>query len=778
MIDKATVDRILDAAQIVDVVSDFVTLRRAGANYKGLCPFHDDRTPSFVVSPSKGLCKCFACGKGGNAVHFIMEHEQLSFPDALRYLARKYNIEIKERELSEEEQQAQNERESMFIVNEWARDYFRQQLTDTVDGRAIGMAYFRARGFRDDIIRKFQLGYCPDKWDAMAREALTKGYKEDYLLKTGLCYRRDNGQLQDRFRGRVIFPVHTLSGKIVAFGGRVLDAATKGVNVKYQNSPESSIYSKKRELYGMYLAKQAIVKNDLCFLVEGYTDVISMHQSGVENVVASSGTALTNEQIRMIHRFTENITVLYDGDAAGIKASERGIDMLLAQGMNVKLLLLPDGDDPDSFARKHNATEYQAYLHDNQVDFIKFKTDLLLKEAQGDPIKLSRLVNNIVQSIAVIPDEITRSIYTRETASMLAMEERLLASVVGKQIVKAREEKKKQQDNERARQTRQGNGTYGSPNSPVPPYGATAGTPSNGAYGLAGAPIPPYDGMHGTAGSDAPDFLNRQAPLPPPPPDPEHPGMPPAPDESTPWGASAGEQLPDGGETLPPPPPPSDLLSESTDATDTLRVTDRSTETDTELTYIPRDGAEAMLFYQKELLLVQVLIRYGDKVMCNIEDEEGREKPLRTAEYIHFALHEDKLEFHNPLHKQILKETMEHIGEDGFNSERYFLNHPETTVSNLAFSLSTDREQLSKYHSKNQKIQTDEERLMELVPHLMSDFKLAIVDEELKQILLQLRNPSVLTDKEKYMELMKRYKEVKEIESALARERGDRVVTR
>lgn len=732
MIDKATVDRILDAAQIVDVVSDFVTLKRAGANYKGLCPFHDDRTPSFVVSPSKGLCKCFACGAGGNAVHFIMKHEQLSYPDALRYLARKYNIEIKERELSEEEQLAQNERESMFIVNEWARDYFQQQLYDTVDGRAIGMAYFRSRGFRDDIIRKFQLGYCPAGWDTCAREALSKGYKEEYLLKTGLCFKRENGRLQDRFQGRVIFPVHTLSGKIVAFGGRVLDAATKGVNVKYQNSPESAIYSKKKELYGLYLAKQAIVKHDLCFLVEGYTDVISMHQSGVENVVSSSGTALTNEQIRMIHRFTENITVLYDGDAAGIKASERGIDMLLAEGMNVKLLLLPDGDDPDSFARKHNATEYQTYLHDNQVDFIKFKTNLLLKEAQGDPIKLSRLVNNIVQSIAVIPDEITRSIYTRETASMLAMEERLLVSAVGKQVVRLREEKKKQQNNEKARQSRQASLL------PAVPGG--------------GAPLPPLPEEQ--AHTEAPPALPDQAA----------------------WVPPTDENLLGNEAHIPADIPPVDGVPEA-GLVPEGPIGPAGDANHSTLTYIPREGAEAMLFYQKELLLVQVLIRYGDRVMCNIKDEAGNEKPLRTAEYIHFALAEDNLEFHNPLHQQILKEATEHINEERFDSERYFLNHPDTTVSSLAFALSTDKEQLSKYHYKNQKIQTDEERLMELVPHLMSDFKLAIVDEELKQILLQLRNPSVLTDKENYLALMKRYKEVKEIESALARDRGDRVVT-
>lgn len=543
MIDRATVDRIMDAAQIVDVVSDFVTLRKAGVNYKGLCPFHDDRTPSFVVSPSKGLCKCFACGKGGNAVHFIMEHEQLSYPDALRYLARKYNIEIKERELTEEEKQAQDERESMFVVNEWACQFFQDQLYNTVDGRAIGMTYFRSRGFRDDIIKKFQLGYSPSQRDACAREAKAKGYKEEFLLSTGLCYKRDNGQLQDRFFGRVIFPVHTLSGKVVAFGGRVLDAATKGVNVKYQNSPESAIYSKKKELYGLFLAKQAIVRHDLCFLVEGYTDVISMHQMGVENVVSSSGTALTTEQIRMIHRFTENITVLYDGDAAGIKASERGIDMLLAEGMNVKLLLLPDGDDPDSFARKHNATEYQAYLNGHQVDFIKYKTDLLLHEAQGDPIKLSRLISSIVHTISVIPDEITRSVYTRETATMLNMEERMLVAAISKEMAQAKEEKQKQRENERNRKNAQ--------------------LPSSGQ-------------AHSSLDQDS---LPPPAPFPP-----SEEGIPPIPDDGTPADTPVPNTSPGNNPAM--------------------------TENVSTLSYIPGKGAEAMLFYRKELLLVQVLIRY------------------------------------------------------------------------------------------------------------------------------------------------------------------------
>ena len=440
MIDQATIDRIMDAAQITDVVSDFVTLRKRGVNYVGLCPFHDDKTPSFYVSPSKGLCKCFACGKGGNAVHFIMEHEQLTYPEALRYLARKYGIEIKERELSNEEKQAQSERESLFVVNQFARDYFQNILHNHVDGRSIGMAYFHSRGFRDDIIEKFQLGYCTDSHDAFAQEALKKGYKKEFLVKTGLCYETDDHRLRDRFWGRVIFPVHTLSGKVVAFGGRVLAAATKGVKVKYVNSPESEIYHKSNELYGIYFAKQAIVKQDRCFLVEGYTDVISMHQSGVENVVASSGTALTTQQIKMIHRFTNNMTVLYDGDAAGIKASIRGIDMLLEEGMNIKVCLLPDGDDPDSFARKHNATEFQAFINEHETDFIRFKTNLLLKDAGRDPIKRAELISNLVQSISVIPEAIVRDVYIKECAQLLHVEDRLLVNEVAKRREKQAEQ--------------------------------------------------------------------------------------------------------------------------------------------------------------------------------------------------------------------------------------------------------------------------------------------------------------------------------------------------
>ena len=446
MIDRITVDKILDAANIVDVVSDFVTLKRAGSNLKGLCPFHDDRTPSFMVSPARNYCKCFACGEGGSPVGFIMKHEQLSYPDALRYLAKKYGIKIEEKELTQEEIQSRGDRESMFILNEWARDWFKKQLWDTQDGKAIGLAYFRNRGFRDDILEKFQVGYCPNsKKVSLSGDALKEGYQERYLVNnqnemeprlsigTGLSLKREDGSLRDRFFGRVMWPIFTASGRVAGFGGRVLDAATKGVAIKYQNSPESIIYSKRKELFGLFQARQAIRKADLCYLVEGYTDVMAMHQQGVENVVASSGTALTAEQIHLIHRITSNITVIFDGDDAGIHASERGIDMLLSQGMNVKLLLLPDGEDPDSFAQKHSATEYQQYLQENQVDFITFKASHALDGKKDEPDAEERLIHNVAESIAIIPDEIKRTIYIRHAAKQLNMPERLITAAVNAQ---------------------------------------------------------------------------------------------------------------------------------------------------------------------------------------------------------------------------------------------------------------------------------------------------------------------------------------------------------
>ena len=693
MIDQGTIDRILDAAQIMDVVSDFVTLRKRGVNYVGLCPFHDDKTPSFYVSPAKGLCKCFACGKGGNAVHFIMEHEQMSYPEALRYLAKKYHIEIQERELSSEEKAAQSERESLFIVNGFARDYFQNILKNHTEGRSVGMAYFRNRGFRDDIIEKFQLGYCTESHDAFAQEALRKGYKQEYLVKTGLCYETDDHRLRDRFWGRVIFPVHTLSGKVVAFGGRVLASATKGVKVKYVNSPESEIYHKSNELYGIYFAKQAIVKQDRCFLVEGYTDVISMHQSGIENVVASSGTALTPGQIRMIHRFTNNITVLYDGDMAGIKASIRGIDMLLEEGMNIKVCLLPDGDDPDSFARKHNSSEFQAFIKEHETDFIRFKTNLLLEEAGKDPIRRAELIGNLVQSISVIPEAIVRDVYIKECAQLLHVEDRLLVS----EVAKRREAQAQKRAEQAERERRAANRTL-----------------TNAA----------------TAEGTASPISDNTAPLP------------------------TEEEINNG--TNPPAAPQEEVYS----------------------SFIPQEGKEGQEFYKFERLILQAVIRYGEKVMCNIEDEEGNEVPLTVIEYVVSDLQEDELTFHNPLHRQMLAEAAAHLHDTGFVAEHYFLTHPDPAISKRSVDLINVRYQLSKYHSKSQKIVTDEERLYELVPLLMINFKYAIVTEELKHMLYALRDPAIMQDNEKCNDIMQRYNQLRGVQSLMAKRLGDRVVLR
>lgn len=695
MIDQATIDRIMDAAQIVDVVSEFVTLRKRGVNYIGLCPFHNEKTPSFSVSPSKGVCKCFSCGKGGNVVHFIMEHEQLSYYEALKWLAKKYNIEIKERELTDEEKQAHSLRESLFVVNQFASEYFQNILYNNIDGQRIGMTYLRGRGFRDDIIKKFQLGYSTDNHDALSRAALQKGYKEEFLVKTGLCYRKEDGTLRDRFWGRVIFPVHTISGKVVAFGGRVLSAATKNVQMKYVNSPESEIYHKSRELYGIYFAKQAIVRQDRCFLVEGYTDVISMHQSGIENVVASSGTALTSEQIRLIHRFTNNITVLYDGDGAGIKASIRGIDMLLEEGMNVKVCLLPDGDDPDSFARKHNATDYQAYINDHEVDFIRFKTDLLMEEAGKDPIKRASLISSIVKSISVIPDAIVRSVYIRECSQLLQMEEKVLIEATAKLIEQAREAKFKEQQRKKEREQR----LTATPQASVPESSPEAQT------------------------------------------------------NETPAADSTSET---GNAPFPPEPVPF--------------------PTEPYTSYIPSEGNEQKVFYAKEEDLVRMLIRYGEKVMCYVENETGEQIPFTVTECIASGLKEDELQFYDPLHRLVLQECEAHLNDPNFNPERYFIAHPDPAVSKLAVDLVSDRYQLSKYHSKGQKIVSDEERLYELVPRLLLDFKLSIVEEEMKHTIQALANPEIANDPQRCLEIMKRYKELQETQSVMAQHAGDRVV--
>ncbi len=430
MIDYATIEKILSVTQIYDVVSDFINLRKRGVNYVGLCPFHEDKSPSFYVSPSKNICKCFACGEGGTPVHFMMKHENLSYPEALRYLAKKYGIEIQEVEMTDEQKQTQSDKESMFILNGFAQKQFAHNLLETEEGQTIGLSYFHERGFRNDTIEKFGLGYCLDKWDSFTQEAQKAGYKNEFIEKTGLAIKRENtGELFDRFRGRIMFPVYSLSGKVVAFGGRTLKKEDKA---KYVNSPESEIYTKGNELYGIYQARQSIVKQERCFLVEGYTDVISMHQAGIENVVASSGTALTVGQMRLISRFTKNVVVLYDGDSAGIKAAIRGIDLLLEYGFNIKIVLLPEGEDPDSFARKQNASSFIDYISENETDFIRFKVGLLMKESQNDPAKKVEMINDIVDTIALIPEEIVRLVYIKECSEITGIQEASLARNIAK----------------------------------------------------------------------------------------------------------------------------------------------------------------------------------------------------------------------------------------------------------------------------------------------------------------------------------------------------------
>ena len=681
MIDRATIDKILDAAQIVDVVSDFVTLKKRGVNYIGLCPFHDDKTPSFYVSPAKGLCKCFACGKGGNAVHFIMEHEQMTYPEALKWLAKKYHIEVKERELTNEEKEAQSVRESLFVVNEFARDYFQNVLYNHIDGKSIGMTYFRQRGIRDDIVKKFQLGYSTSAKDGLAQEALRKGYKKEFLIKTGLCYEKEDGTIRDRFWGRVIFPWFNISGKVLGFGGRVLDSRTKGISQKYVNSPESEIYSKRRELYGIYQAKSAMVKADCVYMVEGYTDVIAMHQCGLENVVANSGTALSEEQIRLLHRFTSNITLLYDGDSAGIKASIRGIDMLLAEGMNVKVLLLPDGDDPDSFARKHSATEFQQYIANNEENFIRFKTNLLLKDTQNDPIKRAGLISDMARSIGLIPNEVIRYACLKECASILNVDEQIIQNEI-KKIVRQRKDEYIEQRKKEKEEAEKVN--------------ALNNTPQQ-------------------------------------------------------------EHIPDDGLIPPPPFPPEEMPQEMYHDN-----------------YLPQTGWEKLPFYTKEQQLIKALVRYGEQVVCYMENEEGEETPIRVTEYISMDLAQDNLQFQNPLHRQLLAEAEANLDKPNFCAERYFLAHPDPNISRMAADLISDRYRLSK--SNEQALTKDEERLHELIPHLLIDFKLSILEEDMKQTIQQLSNPDVAKNAQKSMEVMKHYKELTDTLKEMAKRAGDRVI--
>lgn len=656
MIDRLTVEKIKDAANIVDVVSEFVSLRRSGANYKGLCPFHNERTPSFFVSPSRGICHCFSCGRGGTPINFIMEHEQMTYVEALRWLARKYNIEIKERELTDKERQEQSERDSMFIVNEWAADYFKQILLESEGGNSIGLQYFRSRGFRDDIISKFHLGYDVQDRHQLAREAQAKGYQLDFLLKTGICYKNDRSEYIDRYAGRVIFPWLSVSGKIVGFGGRLLDSRTKGVAQKYVNSPDSEIYHKDQLLYGIYQAKKAISREDRVYMVEGYTDVISMHQCGIENVVANSGTALSVHQIRMLHRFTSNITLLYDGDAAGIHAALRGTDMILAEGMNIKVLVLPDGDDPDSFARKHSSADFKQYIEDNQVDFIQFKTNLMLNGVT-DPAKRSEAINSIVQSIAVVPNQILRDTYIHDCAQRLNIAESTLINTMNKFIREAQ------------------------------------------------------DRMNKTPNAEA-----QQA--------------------------------------------------NSASATTQKYINNPS---------IPK----------VETMLMQVIIRHGDFIIYrDIEDEEGNLINLTVAEWINYSLAAENLRFSVDIYNRVLDETLEHLRDNNFSAEQYFIHHNDIEISQLATELILDkyqyiREQKEESTGKQNvsdeaRMEKETEKLRNEVLHLLLDFHFDLLERRLQQIKMEITQPN--NTPERMALLMKEFRDTQQKRNELAQQRGSNII--
>lgn len=730
--DQSTIDRIIDAADIVDVVSGYVTLRRAGASYKGLCPFHDDKTPSFYVSPSKGLCKCFSCGKGGNVVHFIMEEEQLSYYEALKFLAKKYGIEVEDRQLTDEERLQQNERESMFAVNEWASNYFHDTMMSTDDGRSIGLAYFRTRGFRDDIIEKFRLGFCLPSYDAMSKAAVKKGFREDFIVKTGLAFRRDDGTLRDRYRDRAIFPWFAVSGKIVAFGGRVLDARTKGVNQKYINSPESDIFHKSRELYGIFQAKKAIAKEDRVFMVEGYTDVISMHQCGIENVVANSGTALNVAQIKLLHRFTSNITLLYDGDSAGIHAALRGTDMLLAEGMHVKILLLPDGDDPDSFARKHTAEDFKAYIDAHQTDFIIFKTNLLMEEAGRDPIKRAQLISDIVKSIAVIPEEITRAVYIRETSQMLNVEERILLNETEK--IRKQELERLARERERMKES----GDAASRPTSVPSDAASSSAPQQ----------IPENAVPSSVAGDAPAEIS---PLPTEIPADLYPNVAYPPQNGVP------EALPPADSVPLPDAEPKPVYPEA-----------QKTQADSSKYF--RNNR----FIELEGLIMTLVVRYGE---CEIsgEDAEGNAVSVKVVDYVCQELEGDGLQLQHPLYRQMLDEARNHSSEVDFKPSRMFLSSPSLEVSRTAADMLSERYQLSSLYAK-QEVPTEREQLDALIVHLMFDYKLAVVNAELKSTQEALRDPAVLADMDKCAAILKKNMMIKNIQQKLARHVGDRVL--
>ena len=670
MIPRETIERIFDAAKIEDVVGSYVTLKKRGANLLGLCPFHHEKTGSFTVSPSKGIFKCFGCGKAGNAVGFVMEIEQCSYVEAIRQLAQRYHIQIEEREMTQEEKQRQDDRESMFVVNEFANKWFQSQLHETNEGTAVGMAYLRQRGIREDIIRKFQLGYSPEKaklWE----EAKKAGYQDIYLVNdvdtqigTGVCLKDEQGRLFDRFRGRVIFPFFSVSGKVTGFAGRLIKQSDKAG--KYVNSPTSILYEKKHELYGFYQAKQSIKREDCCYLVEGQLDVIQLVQSGIENVVASGGTALTYPQIRLLHRFTENVTILYDGDNAGIKAALRGIDMMLEEGINVKIVLLPEGEDPDSYARKHNATEVLEYIAAHQVDFIRFKTQLLSEEAGNDPVKRAAMINTIIESIAIIPDIIQRQVYVKECAQLLRIQESILTKKVVELRKKQWAEKKKKE-------------------------------------GVATA---------------------------------EHNAQEPA-------------------------------------------TTVSATEVQ-EVAVLPSESTSSSCKQQNIQNLIQMIIRYGEQVLLQVE---GRD--IRVGEYIINEFRTDSVEIDNPLYRLVIDEYMAHYQEEGWIASNFYQHYPDMRLSQLAVEMLADKYQLSRIYAqqmvsenvvKETDLPSELDILPDLVQRMLLELKFAIVNERIDSMQALLKEAQKNDDWVLIRAILEQQPQLMNIRQVLCKALGNRVI--
>lgn len=712
-IDRLTIERIKEAADIVDVVSEFVTLKRSGSKYKGLCPFHNDSNPSFYVTPSLGICHCFTCGEGGDSVGFIMKHEQMSYVEALRWLANRYGIEIKETELTDEQRREKTEREAMFVVNNWAAEYYSDILYNDVDGRAVGLQYFRQRGFRDDIIKKFRLGFSPADKHAMPKKAKEKGYNLEIMEKASLCYKDSKGEMVDRFSGRAMFPWIGVSGNVVAFGGRVLDSRTKGVSQKYVNSSESPIYKKERELYGLFQAKKAIGSEDCVYMVEGYTDVISMHQCGIENVVANSGTALSKHQIHLLHRFTSNIVLLYDGDAAGIKAALRGTDMLLSEGMNVKVLLLPDGDDPDSFARKHNADYFKQYVEEHKTDFIEFKTRVLM-EGQTDPIKRSEAINSIVKSVSVISDPIVRATYIKDCSVRLGINEQTLIVQMNNFIRANREEKRKEEERERLRRS---NPDYQAPT--TQPADAQTSTSASPQQTVSASSQQPAEGDPYT---DIPQegFLPPEAFEPP----------------------SSGNA------------PVS--ISQTTVSTGTAT---------TQQTY-----SSAKKQPKKEdvqTMLIQCVVRHGEKIIFeDAELDDGTTANVTVAQYVDSQLAQDNLQFTNPVYNQILAEVVAHSGEENFVAEKYFKLHPDYEVSKTAIDLTIDDVQLSKSYE----MKYEQDTLREHVVHLVGDFFWETTASRISFLRTEIAHNA--SNPEKYGSCLKEYQQLIAFRQKLAKVLG------